>query len=469
MNPINQSMRCDSLDALRGFAILTMVLSGVIPYGVLPPWMYHAQIPPPDHRFNPQFPGLTWVDLVFPMFLFALGAAIPFALSRRMEQGASLRDTVIGVVQRGFLLGFFAIFLRHVRPHALSQEPSTRHWFLALVGFILMFPIFARIPGGWSRWRRVAVRSLGLIGAALMLAVLRYPDGSGFSLNRSDIIIVVLANMAVFGSLVWLVTRNNWLLRLGLLAVLLALRLSSAEPGWVQSLWNFSPAPWIFKLYYLQYLFIVIPGTLVGDMLSQQNIAMAADADVSRGRWGMILGNLAATVLVLLIGLQSRWLWQTASLTVALTLTAGWFIRSIRGDFGNIVRLLFNWGAFWLWLGLLFEPYEGGIKKDHATMSYYFVTSGISTYLLISFAIVIDLFKKQRWLQWLIDNGKNPMVAYVAFANFIWPILALSGAEKIIQSLTPTPWLGFFRGLFYTALLALLVSLFTRKKMFWRT
>jgi predicted acyltransferase len=64
--------RLESLDALRGFAILTMVLSGSIAFGgVLPGWMYHAQVPPPKHVFDPTHPGITWVDLVFPFFLFS--------------------------------------------------------------------------------------------------------------------------------------------------------------------------------------------------------------------------------------------------------------------------------------------------------------------------------------------------------------------------------------------------------------
>ncbi|RYZ50113.1 MAG: DUF5009 domain-containing protein, partial [Chitinophagaceae bacterium] len=38
--------RDQSLDALRGFAILAMVLSSAIAFGgVLPAWMYHAQLP----------------------------------------------------------------------------------------------------------------------------------------------------------------------------------------------------------------------------------------------------------------------------------------------------------------------------------------------------------------------------------------------------------------------------------------
>lgn len=50
--------RSFALDALRGYAILTMVLSATISFHILPGWMYHAQTPPPDHAFNPTVPGL---------------------------------------------------------------------------------------------------------------------------------------------------------------------------------------------------------------------------------------------------------------------------------------------------------------------------------------------------------------------------------------------------------------------------
>ena len=45
--------RAYALDALRGYAIITMVLSATIVTQVLPGWMSHAQTPPPDHIFNP--------------------------------------------------------------------------------------------------------------------------------------------------------------------------------------------------------------------------------------------------------------------------------------------------------------------------------------------------------------------------------------------------------------------------------
>ncbi|MFC2739645.1 MAG: DUF5009 domain-containing protein, partial [Prevotella sp.] len=41
--------RSRALDALRGYAIMTMILSATEAFSVLPAWMYHAQVPPPDH------------------------------------------------------------------------------------------------------------------------------------------------------------------------------------------------------------------------------------------------------------------------------------------------------------------------------------------------------------------------------------------------------------------------------------
>lgn len=49
--------RVYSLDALRGYAIITMILSGTIASGVWPGWMYHAQLPPSDHTFDPAVYG----------------------------------------------------------------------------------------------------------------------------------------------------------------------------------------------------------------------------------------------------------------------------------------------------------------------------------------------------------------------------------------------------------------------------
>jgi len=473
----SRAARAQGLDALRGLAILAMLLSGQLPFGEnsLPAYMYHAQVPPPDHVFNGNLPGITWVDLVFPVFLFSMGAAIPLALTRRIERRESALKILGFILGRGLLLAFFSLYVQAIRPGTISDHPSEETQLIGLLGFALLFPIFTRLPDIWPRFARWGIRLAGWTGAIALLALLRYPDGQGFSLYRSDIIIVVLANMAVFGSLVWWATRNNLLMRLGVLGVLLSIRLSNmptATEGWVHHLWTWSPAKWIYQLYYCQYLFIVIPGTVVGDMLLQW---MKRDPTMQRRAWSFarllsIVGLMLLFVGVELVGLYGRWLWSTTLVTFALCGCGAWLTRNPGDDTEKLLRRLFQWAIYWLALGMFFEPYEGGIKKDHATMSYYFVTTGLAICMLIAFTIVLDIWQKRRWAALLTDNGQNPMIAYAGINNLILPILALTSIEEQLSRMTATsPWAGFGKGLFITLLVAIAVSFCTRRKIFWRS
>lgn len=470
---IAMQKRAYALDALRGFAVLSMVLSGTIAYHILPAWMYHAQEPPPTHTFNPHLPGLTWVDLVFPLFLFSMGAAIPLALSRRLAKGLAKRKIVLSILKRGFLLGTFAIVLQHLRPQVINPEPNTQKWWIALLGFFLLFLMFVRWSDSWSISLRRAMTLSAWLAAIVLLALLRYPDGSGFSLYRSDIILIVLANTAVFGSIVWLFTQSNLLLRLGCLGLLLALRLSATADGWIAWLWSASPVPWIFQFEYLKYLFLVIPGTIAGDLiLSWMQTPITSDSTKfhwSRLRFCSIIVLMFAICLMLLIGLQARWLWQT-TLVSAVLIFAGYFLfTKPANETEKLLNHLYIWGIYWLSLGLLFEPFEGGIKKDSPTISYYFVTAGIAVFLLIALSIIINVLNQQKWVQLLVDNGQNPMIAYVGFANLLWPILTLTQLDALIIEHTKTPLLGFIKGLIYTLIVACIVSVFTKLKLFWRT
>ena len=468
--------RADALDALRGLAILAMLLSGQLPFhtNTLPDWMYHAQVPPPDHIFIPTLPGITWVDLVFPFFLFAMGASFPLALARRIERGVPLWKISLSIIERGFFLGFFALYVQAIRPYTISASPSLETWLDALLGFFLLFPMLARLPASWPAWLRYGIKALGWIGGILFLAFIRYPDSSGFLLTRSDIIIVVLTNMAVFGSFAWLLTRNNLLLRLGILGILTAIRLSNMPlpiAGWVHQIWIWTPIPWMYTLYYLQYLFIVIPGTIAGDMILRwlKEPVLQEEKRWSSARLSSILILMVSFVLILLVGLKMRWLVETTLLTFVLCAAGWWLFHKPLNAIERLYKEMFLWTIFWLVLGLFFEPYEGGIKKDRATMSYYFVTSGLAICTFIAFSIIADVFKKKRWLQLLIDNGQNPMIAYAGINNFITPVLALLSIDSLLAALAVTPWLGFLKGLIITLLMALAVQFSTKHKIFWRT
>jgi predicted acyltransferase len=466
--------RSYALDALRGFAILTMLLSGQIPFGVLPGWMYHAQEPPPLHNFIPTLPGITWVDLVFPFFLFSMGAAIPLANSKKIEQGYSTVKILGAMILRGLILVGFAIFVQQIRPYTLNPHPDAATWLIALLGFFLLFPAIGRFPGVIKPKVNYTIKAVGLAGIILFCLLIRFPDGSGFSASNSDIIILVLANVSVSAGIIWYFTRSNVLLRIGFLAFIFAARLVYPELSWGKWLWRSSPLPWLGTLYFQQYLFVVIPGTIIGDFIlkwmKRENSPTGAKTRMWSDRTLTVIASIMFLfVIVLLTGLKTRLVFETLLCSAGL-LTICWGIMyNASTNTEQFLKKICKWGAYFLLLGLAFEPYEGGIKKDHPTMSYYFVTVGLAIFLLIAFTIIIDVFKKKKYLQLLIDNGQNPMIPYAGINNLMPPILGLTGLGTLLNSMFATPWLGVIKAFIIVLALSVIVSFCTRKKIFWRS
>jgi predicted acyltransferase len=87
--------RLDALDVFRGLTIAGMIL-------VSTPGTWSAVYTPLDHA---AWNGWTPTDLVFPFLLFAMGAAVPFALARRRRVPQLVRRHVIRRAAILFALG----------------------------------------------------------------------------------------------------------------------------------------------------------------------------------------------------------------------------------------------------------------------------------------------------------------------------------------------------------------------------
>ena len=104
--------RIASIDILRAIAIIGMIFCANIGFGSgLPAWMFHAQCPPPTYAFDPSVAGITWVDLVFPFFLFSMGAAFPLAMRKRIEGGATIGAITLQLARRWAALVLFALVI----------------------------------------------------------------------------------------------------------------------------------------------------------------------------------------------------------------------------------------------------------------------------------------------------------------------------------------------------------------------
>lgn len=465
--------RNESLDALRGFAILTMILSGAIAYGnVLLAWMFHAQVPPPAHTFNPAIPGITWVDLVFPFFLFSMGAAIPLALRKHLEAGKGFTAIFALAGKRFLLLAFFALFTQHMKAWVIAEQPGTKEQALSLLAFVLLFFQFYEYKGLQHKRLFTSLRLLSFAAGLFLLWQLPFWGGKGFDFYKSDIIILVLANMALFGTLIYYVTRHQPGWRLAVLPLVMAVFLAGKEPGdsWVKAVFAFDHIgslrlDWLYKFYFLKYLFLIIPGTLAGEWLAKPP---AGDEPVlgKRGEDGLAWISFFL-ILWNLYGLFTRQLLLNAGGSLLLCGAALYLTRP--GQAPLNLRRLVQAGTFCLFLGLLLEPYEGGIKKDPSTYSYYGVTGGLAFFSLVLFTVMAKRKIAAPFARMLASNGKNPMVAYVAGNLLLLPLLRITELYSYWDGLRQNAFLGFLKGLLFTALVSLVTVFFVKRRWFWKT
>ena len=116
----------------------------------------------------------------------------------------------------------------------------------------------------------------------------------------------------------------------------------------------------------------------------------------------------------------------------------------------------------------LIREIEGGIKKDYATFSYFFVTSGLASFVLIAAGIAMRRLNVR--FSALVKCGQNPMVAYTAAGFLIMPLLTLLHLAPYLQTFAELcPWMGVVRGVLVTAAVMAVTVFFTNRRLFWRT
>lgn len=119
---VEQSERIMSIDALRGFDMLMIVFAAGFFHSL------HRSFDTPLTGFfsnqftHPQWYGFHFYDIIMPLFLFMVGAVIPFSLSRIRERNPSLKPVYIRLARRFvilFILGWI------VEGNLLDLDPGT--------------------------------------------------------------------------------------------------------------------------------------------------------------------------------------------------------------------------------------------------------------------------------------------------------------------------------------------------------
>ena len=167
MSATSTAHRVVSIDIFRGVTMAVMIfvneLAGV--HG-LPWWTYHAHA---DQDL------MTYVDMVFPFFLFIVGMSMPLAIERRLQQNPSRTALWWHVISRScglVVLGLILANADSVDPRVMSIPMSGAAWTLTgLIGGIL----FWLLPNRRPLYRRtyLVLRGVGLFLLIFVYAVFR--------------------------------------------------------------------------------------------------------------------------------------------------------------------------------------------------------------------------------------------------------------------------------------------------------
>ena len=134
--------------------------------------------------YHATWQGFTALDLVMPLFLFVVGAAMPFALTKRIEPGQSLRPVYMRIFRRVALLWVLGMLTQMVK-HIVNVEPMIPELFsntlqAIAVGYLVtsLALLHLRVAG------QVVLMVSLIVGYWALLAFVPFPGHPAGTLER---------------------------------------------------------------------------------------------------------------------------------------------------------------------------------------------------------------------------------------------------------------------------------------------
>jgi heparan-alpha-glucosaminide N-acetyltransferase len=338
--------------------IFVNALSGV---GGLPWWTYHA---------HAKDDVMTYVDMVFPFFLFAVGLSLPLSITQRLARKPSVAALWAHVAIRALAL----VVLGEILANAEKADPSRmgmRGSTWALLG-IICAALYLNVYGKSERAQRFGriLRVVGLAGLIVLLALFRRTAANGQVawLEGSYPEILGLIGYSYLAVAILYIPTRRW---------------AWASPVWfavLVALCAFSAAGWIvFPRHLPLYVWPFGNGALCCIIMAGA-ITSSIYLSPSRGRTPQQSMYLAAGFCL-------------------LTFAAGWLLTPL------------------------------GISKIRATPTWSLYSVGAAVLLFILLYWICDVKQWQRWAFLLRPAGSNTLLTYLlpdvwyfalSVAGFTW-------------------------------------------------
>ena len=167
----NAVPRVASIDIFRGLTMAVMIfVNQLSSVPGLPWWTYHAHA---DEDV------MTYVDMVFPFFLFIVGMSLPISIAQRLKRDPSVPRLWLHVLHRVAGLVVLGLILANAEKADASRMPIEGNLW-ALLGllsaalYLNAYPASKRFPA-----YAVLLRGIGVAGVALLFAIFRRSTHGG--------------------------------------------------------------------------------------------------------------------------------------------------------------------------------------------------------------------------------------------------------------------------------------------------
>src|SRR5713101_1289395 len=199
------TQRLASVDVFRGLTMVVMIfVNDLASVRGLPWWNYHM-------KANVDF--MTYVDIVFPFFLFVVGVSIPLAFQQRLKKNPSLPALWLHIFVRSLSLVVLGLILANAEKGDQARMGiNPNAWaILALAGAVLFLSVYGG-PENRSKlhfWLRIF--GLGLM--IVMLAIFRRtaPDGHTAWIDGSYSEILGLIGYTYLAVSILYIPTRRWL------------------------------------------------------------------------------------------------------------------------------------------------------------------------------------------------------------------------------------------------------------------
>jgi predicted acyltransferase len=391
------SARVVSIDIFRGITMAVMIfVNDLASVRGLSKWTYHMPA---------NVDAMTYVDMVFPAFLFIVGMSLPMAVRRRLGRDSAVGRVWLHIALRSLALLALGLILANV-DHCDAQRMHLSPYLWALLGLgggILLWNVYTGVS-------RTAETILRLTGAALLVFVFaifrRAVPGGEAWLQFSYPEILGLIGLTYFATcLLYIPTRR----------------------------WRLAPLVWLIVL-------VAYNSACCAHWIHVDHVPLYL--------WPFGNGALPSLIMA---GIVMSQIFLDAPL------------RTAYGTPGPARKMLFGilMGVAAFAAGWLLRPL--GISKIRATPTWTLWTVAACCVLFTALYWLCDVKKRTRWA-WLVrPAGSNTLLTYL-IPDIYYFYVALTGTAYL-QEHWNQGWPGVIRAAAFTLAMLLVAHAATRARV----